>query len=421
MKIWLIHIGELLPIDGPTRPFRYGILAEMLSERGHYVTRWAPTFIHAYKKHRFLHDHAIELNSYYQIKLLYTRGYDKNISLRRLLFCRQIASVFADRIKKEKPPDIILSAIPTPEMSAVSIDYAKRYHIPCVIDIRDLWPDIFLDVVPKKLRWLARLALWWTFNTNHRIFREATGIVAVSSSYLDWGLTCGDRQRCETDGIFPLGYMEKPIPKEQFALEKQNLINAGVNPEQFICCFIGQFGASYDLETIIDAARELEKDLETRVQFVLCGDGTKMPSLKKRAAGLHNVIFLSWVNYPTIAALREISDVGLASYVKDAPQSLPNKVFEYLSGGLPIISSLCGELETILAENDCGITYKAGNVQEFIEALRQLLDNPNQCQYMGNNALRIFNEQFSGERVYGRMIDYLERIVRDKPTKCYKK
>ena len=87
MKVWLIHLGELLPIDGKVRLFRYGILAEMLAERGHSVTRWAPTFIHATKNQRFTHGQTVDVNEKYRIELLYAQGYRRHVSLARSLSC----------------------------------------------------------------------------------------------------------------------------------------------------------------------------------------------------------------------------------------------------------------------------------------------------------------------------------------------
>ncbi len=411
MEIWLIHIGELLPVDGQTRLFRYGILADMLSERGHHVVRWAPTFVHAYKRQRAEKDSVVEVNDRYRIELLYAKGYRKNISFSRLWFNHQIARAFRRRIKDEKPPDIILSALPAPGMCRVAIEYAGCHNIPVVIDVRDLWPDIFLSIIPHGLRWLGRVVLWPAFNSNRRIFREADAITAVSAGYLDWGLTYAGRKRSETDAVFPLASLDKSLSGDRIKSERQFLLDRGVDPESFICCFFGQFEASYDIETVIDAARLLGQTDGRKIQFVLCGDGRKMSSLQYRGTGLKNVIFTGWVSPATIKVLMEMSDAGLAAYARNASQGLPNKVFEYFCGGLPVISSLRGELESIISENYCGSAYEAGDEESLASAVLNLYHNPRQRRKMGENARRLFEERFSAGRVYTGMIDYLERIA----------
>ena len=253
MKIWLIHLGELLPIDGDVRLFRYGILAEKLSEQHHHVTRWAPTFVHAHKKQRCLHDKTIDLNPYHRIELLYADGYAHNISWRRIKFHHKITQILAQRMRLESPPDIIVASMPTPGICSIAINYAKRNNIPIVIDVRDLWPDIYLTLIPNKIRWLGRWMLPFAFRTNQQIFQSATAIFAVSNSYLDWALAFARRKQNEADCVFPLGYPELHLSGEEFAQEKRIIVNWGVDPEKLICCFFGQFESSYDIDTFINA------------------------------------------------------------------------------------------------------------------------------------------------------------------------
>ena len=411
MEIWLVHIGELLPVDGPSRLFRYGILAEMLAERGHSVVRWAPTFVHAYKRQRARRDCTVAVSDLYRIELLYARGYSKNIGFGRLWFNRRVASAFRRRLKDESPPDIILSALPSPGMCRVAIEYAGCHNIPVVIDVRDLWPDIFLTVLPEWLRRLGEIALRPAFEVNRFIFREADAVTAVSSSYLDWGLRYAGRERRDTDAVFPLASLEESFSRERIDAERRFLQERGVAPGRFTCCFFGQFEASYDLETVIGAAERLERTHGGRFQFVLCGDGAKMPYLRHRAGGLSNVVMPGWVSPATIQALMEMSDAGLAAYVRNAPQSLPNKVFEYFSGGLPVLSSLRGELDRIISENGCGLSYEAGDAEGLASAVLKLHGDPALRRRMGENARRLFEERFSAGRVYSSMIDHLERLA----------
>jgi len=315
MNIWLIHVGELLPIDGEVRLFRYGILADMLVERGHSVTRWAPTFIHAYKRQRTSCDKTIWLSPNYRIELLYADGYNKNVSIQRIKFHRKLERVLENRMRQElSPPDIILAGIPTPGMCLAAVRYAQQHHIPVVVDVRDLWPDIYLTIVPPPLRGIVRLALWPAYRTNRVLFQGATAIWGVSESYLNWGLQFAGRKQTEADAMFPLGYPEPDFLPEVIESERRKLVALGIAPEKTLCCFFGQFEASYDLETVIEAARVFEQAGESHIQFVLCGNGTKLDSLRQRAAGLSNVVFTGWLSGPTLAAVMQMSKIGLAAY-----------------------------------------------------------------------------------------------------------
>lgn len=412
MNIWLVHVGELLPIDGEGRLFRYGILADMLCALGHSVTRWAPTFSHFTKSQRCLHDKTLHVKKGYRIELIYAAGYARNVSLQRIRFHSLVAGALERRMSQECPPDIILAGIPTPEMCLVALRYARKHNIPLVMDVRDLWPDIYLTMVPKPFHAIARLVLFQKYRINRYIFGGAAAIFGVSETYLDWGLNFAGRDRCEADGVFPLGYPEPDYAEEEMAFERARLLEHGVDKDKTICCFFGQFETSYDLHTVIDAARVLEQDGYDDVQFVLCGKGTKLKSLREQASDLRNVIMPGLVSASTIHALMQMAKIGLAAYAEEAPQSLPNKPIEYMAGGLAVLSSLRGEMERVLSEKRCGMTYQAGDARSLVKAIRFLAEHPEEALRMRQKARETFEERFSVNRVYPGMIEQLEKIAK---------
>jgi glycosyltransferase involved in cell wall biosynthesis len=382
----------------------------MLAKRGHEVTWWASTFNPIEKKQRYERDYSANLEKNYRIELIHARGYRKGVSLRRFLYHRQMARKFAHCIQDESPPDVILSSYPTPELSRIAVDWGRCRDVPVVVDIRDLWPDALLNRVSRVVRWLVHLGSLPVFR-NHVVFRDATGIIAISSEYLRWGLRHAGREQRKTDRVFYMGYPRTSIKPALLQEAKDYWGSRGVNKELFICCFFGTINYHFDLDTVITAARHLESLGESRFQFVICGSGSHLERCERLASGLRNVIFPGWVDLPRIVALMEMSTVGLAPYAAGASMSLPNKPFEYFSGGLPVVSSLHGELEALLAEHNCGLTYEAGDVRGLLKCLCQLRADPQQRQGMGRNARQLFEGQFSAECVYPAMIDYLERIA----------
>jgi glycosyltransferase involved in cell wall biosynthesis len=110
-----------------------------------------------------------------------------------------------------------------------------------------------------------------------------------------------------------------------------------------------------------------------------------------------------------------LSEVGLAPYI-DKPNftmNLPNKPVEYLSAGLPVVSSLSGVLANLISENRCGITYKAESPDSLAEALVRLYDDRDALEVMSRNALALYQRSFVAERVYGQMIGHLCRITEE--------
>ena len=149
------------------------------------------------------------------------------------------------------------------------------------------------------------------------------------------------------------------------------------------------------------------------IQFVLCGDGSNLGKYKKMALGMDSVLFPGWVDASKIAALMELSAVGLAPYAKNTRMSLPNKPFEYIAGGLPVISSIQGEMKELLARHQCGRTYDPDSVDDLCIILRELHTDVFLRKEMGRKARQLFEREFSVEHIAVKLGDYIARVVHD--------
>ena len=411
MNIWLLHVGEELPVDPNPRLFRYGYLAEALAQRGHQVLRWAPTFQHARKVQRFDSDQRVTIAPGYDIQFVYADGYRRNISWARYRSYQTLARRFEQLASDETAPDLIVSGIPSPAWCAAALRYAEPQNIPVVVDVRDLWPDIFLTAIPSSARWLARPALSPLFAQAKSICKRSTGITGVSQAYVDWGLRNARRPATAADRVIPLGYQEHEFAPRELADKIAWLKTQGVDPSKTIACFFGLFEKSYDLDCLIETARHLQAQGRTDLQFVLCGRGSKESSVRSAAEVLNNVVLLGWVDPATIAAVMRLASIGLATYASDALQSLPNKPFEYMAGGLAVVSSLRGELAQLLDQHGCGVTYPAGHSLALAKCLEQLMDAPKRLCQMRESAYRAFKTSFRAETLAHQMVDHLESIV----------
>ena len=173
MKVWLIQTGEPLPIDGENiRLFRAGMLAQLLASRGHSVVWWTSTFDHFTKKQRFRKDTVVDMSDRLRLRLLHGMPYKKNISLRRIANHRAIAKRFSKSAKREKKPDIILSSIPPIMPCVQAVKYGKKNDLPVVVETRDLWPDLFVDLFPGWTRWLFRIVLLPVYSYVKKAYRD---------------------------------------------------------------------------------------------------------------------------------------------------------------------------------------------------------------------------------------------------------
>ncbi|MEO7798853.1 MAG: glycosyltransferase family 4 protein [Opitutaceae bacterium] len=412
MNIWICIAYDPLPrIDSTTRLLRYGTLAQQLAGAGHSVVFWTSTFDHWRKQQRFNSDHAEVIDSKFRIELLHSPGYRRNISWARVRHNRTLARRFMERAASFEKPDIIFAGIPCLELTEAAANYAKFHRVPFNVDIQDIWPEVYVSVLPRALRFVGRAALHSEFARTRRILRGAQAITAVSQEYLAWARKLRDAPG-PNDGVFHLGY---PLPDESVlasarARAPEFLARFAIPADRILATFLGQFAASYDIDTLIDAARKLDGS-PSNVHFVLAGNGDKFARAQRRARGIRSLTLTGWLERNDTITLLQQSHIGLAAYSRRAPQSLPYKPFEYMAHGLPIVCSLRGELKALITDHAVGRYYVAGDANSLAEAIQRLAGDANCRGKAGLQARALFNRQFDASAITERLIAHLNRLA----------
>jgi glycosyltransferase involved in cell wall biosynthesis len=417
MNIWLITIGEPLPlgISKDDRLHRTGQFARFLASRGHNVVWWTSTFDHFRKQHHFSDDSTVDVAPRLHLRALRGCGYSRNISLSRFRDHVLIARKFSAAAANCETPDILVAALPTIELCAACVDYGEPRGIPVVLDMRDMWPDIFLDVLPRPLRFLGRAPLAPLYRQARRACARAAAIIGVTEGFVEWGLRRGGRQRSSLDRVFPLAYQSTTPPADKLALAETFWDGLGVykNEPVFTVCYFGNVGAQLDLTHVVEAARTLNQRGRP-VRFVLCGRGERLEEYRRRAQGLPNILFPGWVDGAQIWSLMRRSNAGLDPLPDrfDFLTHINNKAAEYLSAGLPVISSpRRGTLCDLLASESCGLSYSAGSADELVGIVEHLRKDAVALGRMSARAGELFDQRFSSDVVYTQMAEYLAEVT----------
>lgn len=412
VNCWVINMGEPIPqMDGQVRAFRYAMITDALVRAGHSVVRWSSTFRHITKDFRdsaFTRDPE---NSQLSFRFLHGVGYQWHRSPRRLLHHILEARDFRRKALHEPEPDVIFVSIPTLDMAVESIRYARSRKVPVVIDVSDCWPDHYLTILPSALRPFARPLLAGKYRQLREVLAASAGVTSISRTFLDWAVRRGaDLVRFRA--VFPIGY-DWPASAEARS-HPELLAQAGVQPSDFLVLFVGTFTGAYDFEAILRSAESLLHEAP-EVKFVFAGSGPREPLLKQAAAKLPNVKLLGWINKPeTLAQIVATADVGLCPYRHDTTMSLPNKPFEYMAAGKPVVSSLEGEFREILESNQIGIHYRSDDAAALARAIRALRTSPENSAAMGRRARTLFCERYTPERIYPELVKALEQIARER-------
>jgi len=310
-----LRIGAELPVQRCVR----SMLARTLLARQHEVTWWTSGFNHSAKCHRTPRTASVTTAEGIRLKLLRGVAYSRNVCIARLVNHYQLGQEFTCASDSEPKPDLIFCCWPTIELGVAAVRYAYRRSVPIILDVRDLWPHLYLDAAPQRFRPLARAALAPYFHMTRSAFRGCSAIVGISEGYLQWGLAHAGRPRGPWDAVFPLGYREPDLSRPPAPEQQEQLRSLGVDESRLLCWFLGSFGDTYDLESVILAAHKLESRGLQSYQFVLSGVGGKRAHCERLAGGLDNVVFTGWQDEDQITCMMRMARVGIAAYRKGAP------------------------------------------------------------------------------------------------------
>ena len=416
MKIWLVTIGEPVPLSETqnARLHRTGQFSLWASSRAK-VTWWTSAFDHFKKEFVTEKDSGIRINDNLQIRLFKGCGYKSNISIRRFADQNLLAKKMLREMRASSDkPDIIVCAVPPIELAAACVSYGAENKVPVLLDLRDMWPDIFVDHAPRPLRGLVRLLLSPMFRQAKKAFGGASALIGITEEFVEWGISKAGRPRTSLDASFSFAYNTVPPSAADIARASGFWDGLGVRAGDgvFRICFFGALSRQFDIPTAVRASGLL-RERGVKAQFVICGAGDKLEDFKRLGAGNPDILFPGWIDAAAIYALMRRSSAGLAPLPDryDYLATINNKSVEYLSAGLPIISCPAkGTLFNFLEKNGCGWSFNYGDAERLAAIVAGLIKDPEKVKQGSVNAAAAFEADFTSENVNGRMLDHLQLV-----------
>lgn len=408
MKIWIVSDGEPLPSDKNARLRRMGMLAEKLANRNHEVRWFSSNFHHYNKEFRSDKNVILEIKENYLIHLISTKGYKKNVSFARIKHYKDLSTKFKSMASTLEKPDVILATMAPIELSKAVKEFAQSNNIAYVVDIRDLWPDVYYDVIPEKLH---RILDFYVNNSRKKLSKvlsNSDSIIGVTPHFLNYGLTISKMEAREYDQTFYTSYANNDYSFYGKNFEKY-WANYNLNSQDFIVTFIGNFGKQFNFDPLIESIKNFKNH---NIKFVLCGTGENLDYFKELQNHQNNIILPGWVGENEIFSLLSVSKIGIAPY-KNIPNfqlNTPNKFGEYLSASLPILTGVDGIMKELLEEYNCGYNYK--NSDELTLYIKELYENEDVLEQMSEAAHKLFDKNFNADKVYEDLASHLEKIGR---------
>ncbi|MBS1495158.1 MAG: glycosyltransferase family 4 protein [Bacteroidetes bacterium] len=279
---------------------------------------------------------------------------------------------------------------------------------PFVFEVRDLWPELPREMGVVK----NKFVLWGMGVLESLSYNLADACVALSPG-IEKGIRKVLKKKdkpvylipngCDLDIFTPGRHSKDIIP--------------GAKEDDFLAVFTGAHGLANGLEAAINAAAVLKKsDKGKNIKLVFIGDGALKAKLVKRAQdeGLDNCVFLSPVPKKELVNYLKACDVGLM-LLANIPAfyfgTSPNKFFDYISMGMPILNNYPGWLAEMITEYNLGIAVEPDNPEAFANALIKLSEDKSKLEEMRINSRKLAEEKFDRLKLADKLNEVLEKTV----------
>lgn len=297
-----------------------------------------------------------------------------------------------------------LFIVSTPPIQGMLGGFLKKIkRVSFVYNLQDIFPESLVGAgLAKKGGFLWKIGRV----IENFTYRNADKIIVISEDFKKNIMAKGVPEDkieviynwVDTDAIKPVEKTENPLFEE-----------FGLDHDLFTVVYAGNLGNAQNISIILDAASRLSE-----VQFAIFGTGGLEEDVRSRVSNEHllNVHLNPIQPYERVSQVYSLGDACIVSCKSGLGGSaMPSKTWSIMSCGRPVIASFDeGELKDIIEKNDCGLFSHAGNVDEFVEAIRLLSSDPIRCARMGSNARQFILDNLTKEVGTKKYVDVIKQF-----------
>lgn len=317
----------------------------------------------------------------------------------------------AERVGKTLPNIDLIFATSTPlTIGITAMGLSKKLKVPFVFEVRDLWPEAPIQmgyIKSKPLQHILR-------RMEKRIYEKAAHIVCLSPGMAD-GVRLSGISEDKISVIPNLADLELFTDEninyslKQEIKEKWNLEN------QFIISHIGAMGEANGLHYLLDAAERISKQNVPDIQFLIVGSGKTKPELVSECErrNIQNVIFLDMIEKRDVPTYLDLAHITITSFLPKPilATNSPNKFFDALAAGKPIIVNSDGWTREIVEKHKIGYYVDARNPQQLADLLIELKDNKETLRGLKKEIKAVAEAEFSARRAAKDLLGILEQVA----------
>lgn len=398
MHILLIHQAFATVNEaGGTRHYE---MAKYFISQGHKVTIISSQI-------NYLTGKKIQLgeNKYQQIKNLeiirtYTYpAFHKSFFHRLIGFFSFMASSFIAGIRVKKV-DLVWGTSPPifQGWTAWLLSFLKNK--PFLFEVRDLWPAFAVAVGVLN----NKIIIMLSETLEKFLYNRAACVVVNSPGYIEHVSQRGSKRTELIPNGADINMFQNKVESNYF---EKSMIDG-----KFIVLYAGAHGLSNDLKIVLDAASQLREN--KKIHFVFVGDGKEKANLIIYAnqLKLENISWIASVPKEEMGGILSRADVGLAILkpIELYKTTYPNKVFDYMAAGLPVLLVIDGVIREVVEKAKAGIFAEPGNVDDIVNKINYLYDDKEKLSIFARNGQNYIRENFSREKLSKDLLKIMEEL-----------
>lgn len=341
-------------------------------------------------------------------------GNGKKRILNMLSFYRRLFAVSKEYVKLNGKPDVILASSVHPLTLVAGIKIAKKFGVPCICEVRDLWPESLVAYGSLKRNSIIAKIL---YKGEKWIYTQADKLIFTMEGGKDYIVEQGwDEESRGSINISKVYHINNGVDletynynKEHYQIKDEDLDN----PDIFKVVYTGSVRLVNKVELLVEAAKQL-KDLN--VKFLVWGDGDQVENINKRIQNekLSNIILKGKVNKNYIPYILSKADLNIilgetSNFFRFGIS--PNKLFEYFASGKPVLQTFMANY-SIVEKNNAGVELVENTHNSIAQSVKFFLKMEKSDYQKYCESSLALSKEFNYEKLTNKLI----RIIETYPT-----
>jgi len=379
---------------------RHFWFAENLIKLGHQATIFCASTLHNTDENMDTGSKKYKTNQVNDIPYVFIKtpryvGNGKQRIKNMIVFYRNLFPAAKEVAKIHGKPDVILASSVHPLTLIAGIKLAKKFGIPCVCEVRDLWPESLIEYGSIKRNSLVANLL---YRGERWIYKKCDKLIFTMEGGKDYIIERGwNKERCGPIDLTKVHHINNGVDLERFTenIKRYIVVDLDLNNSKlFKVVYTGSIRKANNVDRVVEIADIIQKKGVNHIKFLIYGRGTEKENLEKYCFehDIKNIQFKGFVDKNHIPYVLSKSDLNIVQLfsqngLKRFGTSV-NKMFEYFASGKPTLSD-CEYGYDLIQKYQCGIVIDNASTNQLAEAIINLSNMPqDEVAIYSQNALK---------------------------------